>query len=154
MKKYLFLSLIISVLFLLGSCSSVKGWDITKLDKSEYPAVIDSAEAEMKLAVDKVEPDAENVPVTIINLSDKEYGYGYEPRLEVRYNGEWYVIPLKEGASWHDLLIILSPGGVNNETFPLAGYYGTLPAGTYRFVKVLYAGENKLPISAEFTVDP
>jgi hypothetical protein len=35
---------------------------------------------------------------------------------------------------------------------PLAEYYGTLPAGTYRFVKVLSAGGDPLPVAAEFTV--
>ncbi len=134
------------------SCSSLKGWNIEELEKSAYPAVIEAADAAMKIVAEKVEPDAENVPVTIENLSDKEYGYGYEPLLELKYRDEWYVIPTLEDIAWIELWIILPPGETNSESFPLAGYYGTLPAGTYRFVKVLNAGGEMLPVAAEFTV--
>lgn len=106
----------------------------------------------MKLVGDTVEPDAENVPVTIRNLSEQEYGYGYEPRLEVKYGNDWYIIPTLEEISWIELWVILAPGETNSEILPLAEYYGILPAGTYRFVKVLSAGGNPLPVAAEFTV--
>lgn len=107
----------------------------------------------MKLVNGTVEPDAENVPVTIQNLSELEYGYGYEPRLEVKYKEDWYVIPTLEDISWIELWVILAPGAANNETLPLAEYYGTLPAGTYRFIKILNAGGNPLPVAAEFIID-
>lgn len=134
------------------SCSSVKGWNIGDLEKSEYLSVIPVTDAEMKLVSGTVEPDAVNVPVTIKNLSGLEYGYGYEPRLELKYGSDWYVIPTLEDISWIMLWAVLAPGETKSETLPLAEYYGTLPAGTYRFVKVLSAGGNPLPVAAEFTV--
>ena len=134
------------------SCSSVKGWNINDLEKSEYPSVIPVTDAEMKLVGDTVEPDAESVPVTIKNLSEQEYGYGYEPRLEVKYKDDWYVVATLEDISWIELWVVLVPGATNSETLPLAEYYGTLPAGTYRFIKVLSAGGDPLPVAAEFTV--
>lgn len=153
MKKYLLLFVIaalVSVSFC--SCSSVKGWNINELEKSEYPSVVAVTDAEMKLVNAKVAPDAVNVPVTVTNLSDKEYGYGREPRLEVKYGGDWYVIPTLENIAWDSLWMLLAPGKTNNETLPLAEYYGTLPAGTYRFIKVLAAGDANLPVSAGFTI--
>lgn len=134
------------------SCNSVKGWNINELEKSEYPSVIPVTDAEMKIVSGTVKPDAENVPVTIKNFSKLEYGYGYEPRLEVKYKEDWYVIPTLEDISWIELWVVLAPGATNNETLPLAEYYGTLPAGTYRFIKVLSAGGNPLPVAAEFTI--
>ena len=106
----------------------------------------------MKTAVDTVDPDAEKVDVTLTNLSESEYGYGYEPRLEVKYGDDWYVIPTLEDISWIALWVMLSPDATNNESFPLKDYYGTLPAGTYRFIKVLTADGAPLIVAAEFTV--
>lgn len=134
------------------SCNSVKGWNIDDLEKSEYPSVIPITDAEMKIVSGTVEPNAENVPVTITNLSELEYGYGYEPRLEVKYGDDWYIIPTLEDISWIALWVILPSGETNSESFPLVEYYGTLPAGTYRFIKVLSAGGNPLPVAAEFTI--
>jgi len=134
------------------SCTSVKGWNISDLKKSEYPPVIPVTDAEIKLAAATVQPDVENVPVTIKNLSKLEYGYGYEPRLEVKYINDWYIIPTIEDIAWIELWVVLAPGATNSETLPLAKYYGTLPAGTYRFVKILSAGGDPLPVAAEFTV--
>ncbi|MDD4774135.1 MAG: hypothetical protein PHZ09_11145 [Eubacteriales bacterium] len=134
------------------SCESVKGWDIGELERSEYAAVIPVTDIEMKTAADTVDPDTEKMDVTITNLSETEYGYGYEPRLEVQYGDEWYVIPTLGDISWIALWVTLAPGATNNESFPLREYYGTLPAGTYRFVKVLTADGDPLPAAAEFTV--
>lgn len=153
MKKYLLffvIAALVSVSFC--SCSSVKGWNISDLQKSEYPSVVAVTEAEMKLVNAKVAPDAKNVPVTITNLSEREYGYGYEPRLEVKYGEDWYIIPTLENIVWNSVLVLLASGATNNETLPLADYYGTLPAGTYRFIKVLTAGDAKLPVAAGFTI--
>lgn len=143
-----------AVLFalLLCSCDPVKGWNIEELEKSEYPPVIEVTDVEMKIIGDTVEPDAKSAAVTITNLSQLEYGYGYEPRLEVKYDNSWYIIPTRDDVFWIMLWVILAPGTTNNETLPLSDYYGTLPAGTYRFVKVLSSDGNELPVAAEFII--
>jgi hypothetical protein len=154
MKKYLLLFIIAALVCVpFCSCSSVKGWNISDLQKSEYPPVIAVTDAEMKLADINIKPDVENVQATITNLSDKEYGYGREPRLEVKYGEDWYIIPTLENIAWDELWVLLAPGMTNNETLPLAEYYGTLPAGTYRFIKVLSAGDVKLPVASEFIIN-
>ena len=153
MKPKILTAILVFSFLMFCSCNSLKGWNIGEMEKSAYPPVIPVTDAVMKITAEKVEPDAENVPVTIENLSDKEYGYGYEPLLELKYRDEWYVVPTLEDIAWIELWVILAPGETNAESFPLAGYYGTLPAGTYRFVKVLNAGGEMLPVAAEFTVN-
>ena len=145
--KPIALILMLVSLIVIASCSPSQGWDITKLEKSTL-TISENAAVTMSLANDDIAGDAKELAVIIKN-SNGECSYGYEPRLEIEYQSEWYVVPIKEMSAWIEIAVILQPGSETEESFILFDHYGTLPAGSYRYVKAFHA-ENETIHSAVY----
>ncbi len=149
--KYLHAFILVAVLLLCVSCSPVEGWNMTELEKSTI-TIADEPEIVMKPIDEYVAMEAEKLNVEIQNTTDKLYIFEYKPGLEVKYTTEWYIVPLKEEAMWIEIALEAAPNSTTDQSFVLYDFYGTLPAGEYRYVKEFYNESGKVYSAVYFKV--
>lgn len=137
---------------LLTSCGFGLVYNPGKMEKSLYSDVIANSDIMLSVKENNIQKDAENLTLIIANKTAKEYSYGYEQVLEVKINGVWYDVPLKEGAAWIELAVILGGNAVQEMKFQLQNFYEILSPGEYRIVKTFYGQEEKGIAAVEFSI--
>lgn len=81
MGKNIFILFAIFILPFLTACSSSKGIDISKLEKSSYELLEQSTDVEMSAKESNIMGDTEKITLILINRSDKaKRFYGLCPR--------------------------------------------------------------------------
>ena len=88
---------------------------------------------------------------TIHNNTEKDVVFGRDFAVQTLHNGVWYELQHKDMAITLELLFV--PAG-SEETFTDVWEpgYGTLPAGDYRILKTVTAGEESVILAGEFSV--
>ena len=148
MKKTLLAIAIAILIVIFAACS----YEPDMLKKSEYQDMADIGIV-MTPGDETVTTNTKSVTIEYANNTDKEYIFGEEPRLEIKQNDGWYVIPLKEDAAWNDIGYVLPPGGVEQKPFSLEFFYQKLSPGHYRIVKEFYANGEGMTTAAEFNIE-
>lgn len=134
MKKTLYVLL---ALLSLSSCATKTSQDdntdygISDLPLGMYLTVIDYKDGVLTLEID--------------NQSGYEMTYTEDFTLEIKKDGEWEVVPLKEGALIVDSTSTIKDLEKNTVTYDLNDRYESLEKGTYRI--------SQEDMSAEFTIN-
>ncbi len=100
--------------------------------KQEFLTPSDS-DVNERLATEKAGESGTKLELKITNNLGMDWMYGEYWHLEVFWDGTWYNLPLKTDHVVLDIAFELPMGESRKHTYDL-GYYGDLPAGTYRLV--------------------
>ncbi len=103
-----------------------KGW------KQEFLTPSDS-DVNTHLVVAPISESGSLLELQVTNGLGMDWRYGEYWHLEAFLDGTWYNLPLKKDHIVHDIAFELPMGESRKHTYDL-GYYGDLPAGTYRLV--------------------
>ncbi len=151
-RTLLIIFVCITAAVLLTACGSGLIYNSEKLEKSLYSGTITNSNILLSVKENNIQKNAEALTLIIANQTAKEYSYGYEQVLEVKINGVWYHVPLKEEAAWIELAVILGGNAVQEMNFELQNFYEVLSPGEYRIVKTFYGQEKKEIAAVEFSV--
>lgn len=84
------------------------------------------------------EQGQQRLAFSLQNATDGQVSYDEEPRLQLWAQETWKQVPVLPGVAWPDIACMLEAGRSHTIQVNLYAAYGTLPPGSYRFVKVLY----------------
>ncbi len=140
MKKATVTALILVLILSISGCSDGASWDTSRMEKGIDISGMTSKAVSAVLEEVVVTSDPQILTLMLTNHTAEELGYGLEPHLEVQVEGEWYVVPTKEGTGVMAIGILLPPYGTNEYDVNLNDYYGDLKAGHYRYLKTFTDG--------------
>lgn len=149
------LTFAVSLLILIGilaACSSSKKLDLNSLKKSSYDFSQQSKDVTLSVKEKNITPETEAITLVFNNLSNKEYIYGEEPKLEIKAGSAWYVVPTLDNAGCNDVGYILSSNKSREAALSVKNNYAKLNRGSYRVVKDLYSNGEKIFSVAEFEI--
>ena len=99
------------------------------------------------------EREQQKLSFELQNETQWQMTFGEEPCLQVCVEGVWKQVPVLPGAAWHEIACVLEAGQSHTISVNLYALYGTLPPGSYRFVKVLYGqAEQAYSVYVPFSV--
>lgn len=93
--------------------------------------------------------------VTITNNTKETYNYGNAYTIEYYKNGFWHYLKPINKISFLLNSIALNPNSTNTINFDWKDYYGNLPNGRYRIVKLLVSNnkDDNFYSAVEFTIE-
>lgn len=95
------------------------------------------------------QPGVETLSLEITNISSDEFVFGLEFRIEHKREDGWYCNKtVLENAAWDAMGVILPAQSTIEHLTYINLYYGLLPVGEYRIIKVI----GDTPCSAEFMI--
>lgn len=105
----------------------------------------------IKLSVKETDITTNTEKITLVfeNLSSKEFYFGEQPFLEIKYNDEWVVLPYKADIGWNDIAYSIDNNDITEYMFVFSHFYEKLPQGEYRIIKKIWNEETK---EDEYTV--
>lgn len=114
-------------------------WDVTQLVKIKVENFPEAPEG-VYMTVKSVEDG--KVTATMHNDTAEEWDYDKASyALQVKLDDVWYTIPERDNSGWPMVAIRtwMNPGDKVENVYGL-GWWGELPAGTYRVVQMVYQG--------------
>lgn len=151
MKRLIAMIAAAAMLAAFSACGA-EGFDKSKLTLSEYNGQVMNEQVRLFVKQRTVTDETEQATMALENLTELDYSYDAVQRLEVKLDGDWYVVPDKQEA------VILSidtlPAGATDEyTFFFAEHYDKLTHGSYRIVKQLVGSDGSIALAAaEFDI--
>ena len=162
MRKSVLLFLFIFLIVFSG-CSESTSWNPDTMEKGLSEAEISTDKIAAAIKETDMESDSKSITILFENKTNSDFIYGQEPRLEVRIDTEWYVVPIKDGIAWTAIAIQLKPNSTNEYEEDLGLLYDNLIAGHYRYIKSFsgYSEEDPAPglsgtsvtVCVEFDID-
>lgn len=150
MKRISLVSFLLVILITLTSCS--QKIDFSKLEESKYGDIGENKDISAKVKETEITTNTQEIALLFTNNSDKEYSFGEETHLEINHNGEWYIVPLSEKATWTDIAYIMPKKDKAEKKILLKDYYGKLESGRYRVINRFYSNGNEVLVPVEFNV--
>ena len=151
MKKWIALVAAAAMLAAFSACGA-EAPDKNKLTLSEYNDQVMNEQVRLFVKQKTVTAETGQAAMALENLTEQDYTYDAVQRLEVKLDGDWYVMEdQQEGVI---LSIDTLPAGATEEyTFYFEGHYGKLPHGSYRIVKLLVDSDGGHALAcAEFDI--
>lgn len=148
MKK-LRLGIVLILAIVLSGCSDASAWKTSSMEKGLDSSEITDNKISAGIMEMNVSQDTQSITIEYTNKTGTKYLYGREPRLEVRVDGNWYVVATKEGIAWNMVGILLMPDEANLYTEEFTFLYDYLRAGHYRYIKTFtgFSGDDPQPVS-------
>lgn len=151
MKKMIALISAIAIMAALTGCGA-KDTAAPDLELSEFNDVEINDKVELYIKQRTITDETEQAALSIVNLTDKEYTFDAVQRLEVKHDGQWYVVPDNFGAAILSLYF-LPAEGTEEFVFYFAEHYASLSQGEYRIVKQFTSDDGDTAIAAaEFRI--
>ena len=132
---------------------AIKNEGLNKKDADEFieiarTIIINTQEADVTLSLKEGTLTQEGATFIIKNNSEYNYNYGSAYEIEVKKEGQWKSIELKEPLTWTEIAFILKAKESNEINIDFNYGYGELSKGEYRLVKTV----NKEQIDPRGTV--
>lgn len=159
MKKKVFLTSILAVVFLIGIigilCTNKKTKNNADNKTNSYtpngistfktneeitnPENIERSPENVNIKIDESSISPESISIMITDTNENHYGWGVEFRVQEKINGEWKELEyISDDIAWIDIAYELSTDGKLNQKLNIEKYYGKLDKGIYRIVKPVY----------------
>lgn len=134
MSKSILLFLFV-IMIALSGCSNSTSWNTDIMEKGLNSSEFSNDKVSASIKENDMASDSQSIIILWENRTDSEFIYGQEPRLEVRIDTKWYIVPVKDGIAWTAIAIQLKPNSTNEYKEDLGLLYDNLIAGHYRYIK-------------------
>lgn len=133
-----------------GTTDMRKGYIVVEIDKSVTGIIRNSLTPEysytdVSLTLKNNTLTSKGATFIIKNNSNETYLYGADYKIEIKKDGQWQDIELKEPLVWNSLAYKLIGKGQQEINIDFSYGYGELSKGKYRLVKKVFK-ENDTPI--------
>ncbi len=146
MKKIVLFAVVFAMALALGGCGKT-GFDPAELTESEFNDAELNSQVELYVKQKTVTTSTEEVALALVNLTEKDFSYDANQRLEVELDGKWYVVP-NDQAGVVLAIYTLPAGGTETELFVFKDRYDSLPQGSYRIIKQFVDEEGEIALAA------
>lgn len=134
MRKSILLFLCVMMIVFSG-CINPTSWNTDLMENGLNSSELSNDKITASIKTTDMASDSKTITILFENKTNSEFLYGHEPRLEVRTDTKWYVVPTREGVAWTAIAILLKPNSINEYEEDLGLLYDNLIAGHYRYIK-------------------
>lgn len=137
MKKLFSVLFCAVLLSILVSCKSGASYNEAKLTRG-YSNAMFGKTVVIDITDEEITENSSEINMRFTNNGTEDYVFGEAPHLEVLLGKYWYIVPVKEGATWIDSAYYLDAGQSLDYVFSVSDYYDLISGYKYRYVKNFY----------------